>query len=1042
MASIFDRIREMALQGASNLGAWKQVATSPSLRQEYMGSVVKPKIEQIKASPYGKLATFSQKKIQSTAGPLFTALSPIETGIDIGLRKEPGLSFGQKIKAGIQRGGDIPGALQSRGMPGRYAFPLGMAAAIAIPGAGELSGLRKTGQLLDTKKGINFLEPKIQDPIQRFLTTLKAAKPIRTAQELLKTQEKAKRFARLASVGQEAVGEKGFYAKLSQLKGELPRVQFESLRGKIGQQDIDNFFNKINTSSLSEWEKLPAGKGLAKIFGEYGGQVPTEGELKLLNKVFGPEFAKTVLEKRSIFKKISDAGYQLFNIPRSLMTSLDMSAPFRQGAFLIGRPKQFFSSFAEMFRVFPSEKAFQELQSEIASRPTYKLMRENKLFLADIDSLLTGREERFMSSWAEKIPLGVGKIVRASGRAYTGFLNKLRADVFDDMLSKAKNVGVDAYNDTGFMSSVADFVNTATGRGSLGSLEMAAKPLNTFLFSPRLLASRLQLLNPQFYAKQDPFVRKEALKSLFSFASLGLTALGLAKMGGAKVEADPRNADFGKIKIGNTRVDIWGGFQQPIRLAAQLISGKIVSSTTGQIMTLGEGYKPLTRLDILTRFVEYKESPLISFISDLMRGKTVMGEDIELPKEVLRRLVPMVAQDIKDLYDEWGPKALPAAILPWFGVGLQTYGPKEGTAFFYYDKWSKMPPKEANVEARELKKSDPQLYASVKKLVIYERLGITKEEQAMVNLGVKDGSRAKAVFKELEKLKTGKEKNERVKLLREAKIITDDVYKQLKELVKKPKQQSFKIPSLVKTAHAMTPEETRMFQGTDENPRVHYTTPEGWKVNSAPVPSWYKGPLPEGWEKGLIETTSKFTETVPGIKTQGTQSKGQVLAAENTVNTDKIIDENWGDQSENAKLILSKENAARGTGKEMDIPNRIDPETGEWDDNAPILIVKDPFTNEDMQSIDRGLFRINNRTFLTWLRGKKERQWMYEAGIIDKEYLKWEGLDQEERDKIWDRMLDPTYNTKFAKLLYDKWGPNQWAVVKKGLVKLDRGDII
>jgi len=155
-----------------------------------------------------------------------------------------------------------------------------------------------------------------------------------------------------------------------------------------------------------------------------------------------------------------------------------------------------------------------------------------------------------------------------------------------------------------------------------------------------------------------------------------------------------------------------------------------------------------------------------------------------------------------------------------------------------------------------------------------------------------------------------------------------------------------------------------------------------------------------------------------------------------TSNIDSIIDKWWGGEAENARLILSKENAERKTGKEVDIPNRIDPATGKWDDNAPITKGLDPFTKESIDSIDRGLFRINNITFLTWLNGKEERQKMYEAGIIDNPYPNWDGLYAPERQRLWDSMLDPEKNTRFAKLLYDTWGPEQWAVVRDGTVKL------
>jgi hypothetical protein len=40
------------------------------------------------------------------------------------------------------------------------------------------------------------------------------------------------------------------------------------------------------------------------------------------------------------------------------------------------------------------------------------------------------------------------------------------------------------------------------------------------------------------------------------------------------VEIDPRSTDFGKIKVGNIRWDIWGGFQQWVRVASQLATGE------------------------------------------------------------------------------------------------------------------------------------------------------------------------------------------------------------------------------------------------------------------------------------------------------------------------------------------------------------------------------------------------------------------------------------------------------------------------------------
>ena len=514
----------------------------------------------------------------------------------------------------------------------------------------------------------------IEESVNKITQALKEAKPVRAKQEALYAKERATKMAKAIAVGKKVEGEAGFYAELGQLKGEYTRVQFESIKGKVSQADIDNLFKKVKDSVvLNFWQGIQARTGLVKIF---EGKVPTEGELALLGRVFPKEFIDTVLGKRSLFTKLLEYGYQLGNLPRSVMASFDLSAPFRQGLFLIGYPKQFFASFVKMFKAFGSEKAFKALQETIVKKPTFDLMQESNLALTEMDRILTQREERFMSQWAERIPIA-GKIIRASGRAYVGFLNKLRADVFEDLILKAEKIGRAPRSNPDLVKSIANFVNTASGRGDLGALQRAAVALNSFLFSPRLMASRLTLLNPIYYIKQDSFVRKEALKSLFVVSSMIATVLGLSKLGGVEVETDMRSSDFAKIKIGNTRIDIMAGFQQYIRMAAQLITGKYISTTTGKEITLGEGYKPLTRMDILLRQIESKEAPIVSFITDLLRQQDYKGEKISVINEIISRFYPMAINDIVDVAKD-DPTLLPISVLGIFGVGIQTYEPTYG----------------------------------------------------------------------------------------------------------------------------------------------------------------------------------------------------------------------------------------------------------------------------------------------------------------------------------------------------------------------------
>jgi hypothetical protein len=575
----------------------------------------------------------------------------------------------------------------------RFAIPdaFDLVAGVGLGAAGKAaSGFRGAVELTDEARHIgrelaaigriaknnnplngSVVPPPSKTAVEKVVTALREAKPVREQQEALYTEARAKLAARIERIGKEVPGEEGYAAQLAALKGELPKVQFQGVRNQLTQEDVTDLFGMIETHPMPVFDKITAKRGLTKLLGKEGGVVPTRGELELLSEVFPGEFVEAVLSKRSTWEKIVSTAGDIINIPRAAMSTLDLSAPLRQGAFLVGRPDKWGPAFKDMFRYAFSEEAYQGLLTRIKSRPTYKAMRAAKLDITELSSNLGAREEAFMSNILERIPV-VGRAVRGSARAYSGFLNQLRADVFDDLYSKAVASGVAAERPQ-VVEHIARYVNAATGRGSLGKLERAGVLLNGTFFSPRLLFSRLNLLNPAFYVKLDPAVRKEALRDLFTFTSAGTTAVSLAALAGADVSLDPRNADFGKVRIGNTRYDVWGGFQQPVVLASRLLTNQMVSSTTGRPFTFGEGFRAPTRLDAVQRFLEGKMAPVMSFAIGLARGKDPIGRDFEVLPELGKRMVPIVLQDTVELMKEWGPMGLAGIVPAVFGVGSQTY---------------------------------------------------------------------------------------------------------------------------------------------------------------------------------------------------------------------------------------------------------------------------------------------------------------------------------------------------------------------------------
>ncbi len=506
------------------------------------------------------------------------------------------------------------------------------------------------------------------------------AKVIRGKQEAGYSLERSKRAAaaRVHLEDQTLTPAERVGKAKGELVGELPKIDFQGFH-----ELNDESLHALQTHILDHPHLLPFQKIRASdaLVNALAGKVPTRSEIILLEHVFGKNTAAGL--NALARNPVRDRLLSVLNIPRSLMASFDLSAPFRQGLMVSTRhPTIFTRNLGSMVKAFGSEKVYHAMIDEIRSRPTYPLMLEARLPLTELGADVGAREEQFASDYAEKLTGGKYGPVRASGRAYTGFLDKTRADVFDHLIATAHAQGIDV-QDPKFLKSLGRYIGSATGRGDLGSFQEAGKVLNAVLFSPRLLASRLNFLNPLYYARLDPFARKEALRSALQLAGTLSTLLALAsRVPGVKVATDPRNPDWGKIRVGNTRIDIAGGFQQELRLLAQLATGVAISSTTGKKLSLtAGGFGQPTRLDILLRFFEGKESPLASLATDKLRGSNQIGQKFSWKSELVQRMTPLLAQDSYDLYNErhGGVNGITAAFAGYglgsFGFGLQTYNP-------------------------------------------------------------------------------------------------------------------------------------------------------------------------------------------------------------------------------------------------------------------------------------------------------------------------------------------------------------------------------
>lgn len=541
-------------------------------------------------------------------------------------------------------------------------------------------------------------EPPI-DPEElfgRLTERLRTARKAGAEQEAARTQERSKRLQEVAKTRQYTSGEQGYYAEKSKLSGKLPKAEIEPVRDEFSQREIDALFDFVK-----EKDDL-YGNTRAALVKLLGGEIPSAREIQLLSDIFPKPLVKEILKKRSRGQKFLDFAGNALNLPRSLMSTFDLSAPLRQGIFLIGR-KEFWKSWGTMFKVFGSERAYKALMDDIKARPTYPLMEEAGLDLTTHGSDLTQREEQFMSQWAEKIPI-IGRGVKASERAFTGFLNKLRADTFDSLikLHEQANKGQAAFSEKE-LKDMAWFINAATGRGDLGRFSKAGPMLNGLFFSPRLMASRVNLLRPDNYIRLSPIVRQEAIKSLLSFGGIALAVTALAKQGGMEVEGDPRSSDFAKLKTGDTRYDILGGFGQYLTLGARLATNE-TKKLNGDLEELGKKYGSDTRLDVLLKFLMNKESPVASFVTDYLRGSNAIGEPFEMKTAVAQRFIPLFAQDLTEMVEKQGPVGALMTAPGLFGVGIQDYGKEKSRDMFGRDNTDGTPKSEVDLEIERLGK--------------------------------------------------------------------------------------------------------------------------------------------------------------------------------------------------------------------------------------------------------------------------------------------------------------------------------------------------
>jgi hypothetical protein len=410
-------------------------------------------------------------------------------------------------------------------------------------------------------------------------------------------------------------------------------------------------------------------------------KMPVPREKKVLTKrieqlIYERDKAKADV-KREIEKKKKSKGFfetvvgEPFDEVRAWWTTGEFSQVLRQGGFeAIANPQDAAKSIMPMLKAFQDPVFAHKFDLAIrpgneTSRPRAMEYEKVGLHLPDpeISSVRKRAEEAFQSdlpvtraiSRLTKIP--IDKLPEKFGRAYISYLNMRRVFRYDALADTLPKGGEPTLEEG---KAIAGFINAATGRGDLGTLNAAAKSLNAIFFAPRYVISRFEMileplralaaqpLNPTIRAYNkatgksvkemephmwggsadtDKVIAKEYAKYA---AGLAVIYAAASQIPGVEIESDPHSSDFGVLRIGDTRLDMLSGFKQVAVLMAKtspkfMGGGKIKSLKTGEHKEMGAS----DWIRTVSQFGRSKLSPLTGTALNLMLGEDLVGDAVK-----------------------------------------------------------------------------------------------------------------------------------------------------------------------------------------------------------------------------------------------------------------------------------------------------------------------------------------------------------------------------------------------------------------------------
>lgn len=379
---------------------------------------------------------------------------------------------------------------------------------------------------------------------------------------------------------------------------------------------------------------------------------------------------KDLLTKRSWGKKyIYDPVKDVIGTSKALRAGIDFSALFIQNIVpVLSHPIENAPNVVKSFVDLFSAKQFERRLADLHNSKDWDLIKRSGLDVTEPKSLeAKNKEEFFNRNLFDKLNLKVnGKKISLNftapfERQFTSLGNNIRVDAFRRVAEKFEKDKKTFDTHPKDFTDLAKLLNTQTGRGTLPDfINKSTEAVNTVIWSPRLMASRLNLLglgdvaNPVlasrkgFYAGLTPAVRKRALVDMAKFAGAVASLYGLAGLSfGAETDNDPESVTFGDIKVpgGTKSYNMLGGFSQYVKLAAILGGGERHMGKKKEDVTDAKGK---SRADLLLKFLRGKVTPAVGVGIDIFDKKDFLGRPVDPKAEALSLVTPLSMSGLVD----------------------------------------------------------------------------------------------------------------------------------------------------------------------------------------------------------------------------------------------------------------------------------------------------------------------------------------------------------------------------------------------------------